>query len=194
MRGRTSDGTADRRGPAHAWSAAGPPGQLGTWGVFPLLFADHGLGIAAIGLIKGLYPLLWGMGQIPAGHLVDRIGRKPLIVTGMLVQAGGLLTALAILDRPLLAGVLSAVALGLGTAMVYPALIASVSDHTHPAWRANALGTYRFWRDLGYAAGALAAGVLADALGLQMTVLTAAVLTALSGLLAARWITERPGQ
>ncbi|WP_405681991.1 MFS transporter [Streptomyces sp. NBC_00057] len=165
-----------------------------TWGVFPLLFADHGLGIAAIGLIKGLYPLLWGMGQIPAGHLVDRIGRKPLIVTGMLVQAGGLLTALAILDRPLLAGVLSAVALGLGTAMVYPALIASVSDHTHPAWRANALGTYRFWRDLGYAAGAFAAGVLADALGLQMTVLTAAVLTALSGLLAARWITERPCQ
>ncbi|MFB7533449.1 MFS transporter [Streptomyces sp. NPDC056178] len=165
-----------------------------TWGVFPLLFADHGLGIAAIGLIKGLYPLLWGMGQIPAGHLVDRIGRKPLIVTGMLVQAGGLLTALAILDRPLLAGVLSAAALGIGTAMVYPALIASVSDHAHPAWRANALGTYRFWRDLGYAAGALAAGILADALGLRITVLTAAALTALSGLLAARWITERPGR
>ncbi|MFE4335909.1 MFS transporter [Streptomyces sp. NPDC056831] len=78
--------------------------------------------------------------------------------------------------------------------MVYPALIASVSDHAQPAWRANALGTYRFWRDLGYAAGALAAGVLADALGLQTTVLTAAALTALSGLLAARWITERPGQ
>ncbi|MFD3658173.1 MFS transporter [Streptomyces sp. NPDC058620] len=165
-----------------------------TWGVFPLLFADHGLGIAAIGLIKGLYPLLWGIGQIPAGHLADRIGRKPLIVTGMLVQAGGLLAALVILDRPLLAGVLSAVALGLGTAMVYPALIASVSDHTQPASRANALGTYRFWRDLGYAAGALLAGVLADALGLQTTVLAAAVLTALSGLLAARWITERPGQ
>lgn len=112
----------------------------------------------------------------------------------MLVQAGGLLAALLILDRPLLAGVLSAVAPGLGTAMVYPALIASVSDHTQPASRANALGTYRFWRDLGYAAGALFAGVLADTLGLQTTVLAAAVLTALSGLLAARWITERPGQ
>jgi MFS family permease len=92
----------------------------------------------------------------------------------------------------LLAGVLSAVALGLGTAMVYPTLIASVSDHAHPAWRLSALGTYRFWRDIGYAAGALVAGVLADAFGLNATVMAAAVLTAASGLLAARWITERP--
>ncbi|MFB7591305.1 MFS transporter [Streptomyces sp. NPDC056169] len=165
-----------------------------TWGVFPLLFADHGLGVAAIGLIKGLYPLLWGIGQIPAGHLADRIGRKPLVVTGMLVQAAALLLTLVLLDRPLLAGVLSAVGLGLGTALVYPALIASVSDHAHPSWRAHALGTYRFWRDIGYAAGALLAGVLADALGLDATVLAAAVLTAISGLLAARWMTDRPRQ
>ncbi|MFG2561528.1 MFS transporter [Streptomyces sp. NPDC048496] len=163
-----------------------------TWGVFPLLFTDHGLGLAAVGLVKGLYPLLWGIGQIPTGHLADRIGRKPLIVTGMFVQAAGFVLALALLDRPLLAGILSAVALGLGTAMVYPALIASVSDHAHPTWRANALGTYRFWRDIGYAAGALVAGVLADAFGLNATVIAAAVLTAASGLLAARWITDRP--
>ncbi|MFE7408933.1 MFS transporter [Streptomyces laurentii] len=161
-----------------------------TWGVFPLLFTDHGLGLAAVGLIKGLYPILWGLGQIPTGHLSDRFGRKPLIVTGMLVQAGGFVLALALLDHPLLAGVLSAVALGLGTAMVYPALIASISDNAHPAWRANALGTYRFWRDIGYAAGALVAGILADLLGLNATIVAAAALTAASGLLAARWITE----
>ncbi|MFE4976284.1 MFS transporter [Kitasatospora sp. NPDC056651] len=162
-----------------------------TWGVFPLLFTDHGLGLAAIGLIKGLYPLLWGFGQIPTGHLADRMGRKPLIVTGMLVQAVGLGLALPLLDRPLLAGIASAVLLGLGTAMVYPALIASVSDHAHPGRRANALGTYRFWRDIGYAAGALLAGVLADALGLGATIVAAAVLTAASGLLAARLIREK---
>ncbi|MGN9909950.1 MFS transporter [Phytohabitans sp. LJ34] len=161
-----------------------------TWGVFPLLFTDHGLGLAAVGLVKGLYPILWGIGQIPTGHLADRLGRKPLIVTGMLVQAAGFALALALLDRPLLAGVLSAAALGLGTAMVYPALIAAVSDHAHPAWRANALGTYRFWRDVGYAAGALVAGILADAFGLEATVVAAAAVTAASGLLAARWITE----
>ncbi|MEU1592623.1 MFS transporter [Streptomyces sp. NPDC005708] len=161
-----------------------------TWGVFPLLFTDHGLGLAAVGLIKGLYPILWGIGQIPTGHLADRIGRKRLIVHGMLVQACGFVLALALLKTPLLAGIASAVVLGIGTAMVYPALIASISDHAHPTWRANALGTYRFWRDTGYAMGALVAGVLADTLGLNATVVAAAVLTAGSGLLAARWITE----
>ncbi len=98
----------------------------------------------------------------------------------MLVQTVGFVLALALLERPLLAGLLSAVFLGLGTAMLYPALIASISDHAHPAWRANALGAYRFWRDIGYAAGALVTGILTDALGL----------TAASGFLAARWITE----
>ncbi|MFJ9924334.1 MFS transporter [Streptomyces rubiginosohelvolus] len=112
-----------------------------TWGVFPLLFTDHGLGLAAVGPIKGLYPILRGIGQTPTGPLADRIGRKPLIVYGMLVQAVGSVLALALLDRPLLAGIVSAVLLSLGTAMVYPALIASISDHAHPTWRANALGT-----------------------------------------------------
>jgi MFS family permease len=165
-----------------------------TWGVFPLLFTSHGLGLAAIGLIKGLYPLLWGLGQILTGQLADRVGRKPLIVAGMLTQAAGFVLALALLSHPLTAGIVSAVVLGLGTAMVYPALIASISDHAHPTWRPNALGTYRFWRDIGYAAGALVAGVLADAINLNATIVAAAILTAASGLLAALWLTEHPSR
>jgi MFS family permease len=165
-----------------------------TWGVFPLLFASRGLGLAAIGLIKGLYPLLWGAGQLVTGRLSDTIGRKPLIVTGMIVQAAAFPAALMLPGRPLAAGVVSAVLLGAGTAMVYPALIASVADHTQPAWRAQGLGVYRFWRDLGYAVGAVIAGLLAGAFGLSTTVLAGGALTLASGLLAARWITgSRPG-
>jgi MFS family permease len=165
-----------------------------TWGVFPLLFASRGLGLAAIGLIKGLYPLLWGAGQLVTGRLSDTIGRKPLIVAGMIVQAAAFPAALMLPGRPLAAGVGSAVLLGAGTAMVYPALIASVADHTHPAWRAQGLGVYRFWRDLGYAVGAVIAGLLAGAFGLSTTVLAGGALTLASGLLAARWIkASRPG-
>ncbi|MDH6244035.1 MFS transporter [Mycobacterium sp. OTB74] len=163
-----------------------------TWGVFPLLFTNHGLGLAAVGLIKGLYPLLWGLGQIPTGHLADRIGRKPLIVAGMFVQTAAFALALVLLRWPLLAGVCSAVLLGIGTAMVYPALIAVISDHAHPSWRPNALGTYRFWRDIGYAVGALVGGVIADWLGLNAAVVAAGVLTAGSGVLAAAWISDVP--
>jgi MFS family permease len=161
-----------------------------TWGVFPLLFASRGLGLAAIGLIKGLYPLLWGAGQLLTGRLSDVIGRKPLIVTGMIVQAAAFPVALTLPSQALTAGILSAVLLGAGTAMVYPALIASVADHTHPAWRAQGLAVYRFWRDLGYAAGAVVAGLIASAFGLSTTVLAGGALTLTSGLLAARWISE----
>jgi MFS family permease len=160
-----------------------------TWAVFPLLFASRGLGLAAIGLIKGLYPLLWGAGQLVTGRLSDTLGRKPLIVTGMIVQAAAFPAALMLPARPLAAGVISAVLLGAGTAMVYPALIASIADHTHPSWRAQGLGVYRFWRDLGYAAGAAAAALLAGAFGLAAAVLAGGALTLASGLLAARWIT-----
>jgi MFS family permease len=161
-----------------------------SWGVFPLLFTDHGLGLAAVGLIKGVYPLLWGLGQVPSGHASDRIGRKPLIVAGMMLQSVAFVLALVLLHWPLAAGIISAVVLGIGTAMVYPTLIAAVSDHAAPTWRAKALGTYRFWRDMGYAAGGLIAGILADAAGLNAAVIAAAVLTAGSGVLAARWIEE----
>jgi MFS family permease len=107
----------------------------------------------------------------------------------MLVQSAAFPAALMIPGHPLAAGIISAVLLGAGTAMVYPALIAAVADHTHPHWRAQGLGVYRFWRDLGYALGAVAAGLLATAFGLNPTVLAGGVLTLVSGLLAARWIT-----
>ena len=163
-----------------------------TWGVFPLLFASRGLGLAAIGLIKGVYPLLWGAVQLLTGRLSDTLGRKPLIVSGMLVQAAAFPAALALPSRPLVAGLASAVLLGAGTAMVYPALIASVADHTHPSWRAQGLGVYRFWRDLGYAVGAVIAGLVAGAFGLSAAVVAGGVLTLVSGLLAARWISRQP--
>jgi MFS family permease len=184
--------TSWRNRPLRGVSQAGLANNLNdglTWAVFPLLFASHGLGLAAIGLIKGLYPMLWGGGQLVTGRLADTIGRRPMIVTGMIVQAAAFPAALLLLAWPLVAGLASAVLLGIGTAMAQPALSAAVADHTHPSWRAQSLGVYRFWRDLGYAIGAVIAGLLAQALGLSAAVIAGGVLTLASGLLAARWIT-----
>ena len=185
--------TSWRSRPLRGVSQAGLANNLNdglTWAVFPLLFASHGLGLAAIGLIKGLYPMLWGGGQLFTGRLADTIGRRPMIVTGMIVQAAAFPAVLLLLAWPLVAGLVSAVLLGIGTAMAQPALSAAVADHTHPSWRAQGLGVYRFWRDLGYAIGAVIAGLLAQALGLSAAVIAGGVLTLASGLLAARWITS----
>ena len=187
--------TSWRSRPLRGVSQAGLANNLNdglTWAVFPLLFASHGLGLAAIGLIKGLYPILWGGGQLLTGRLSDTIGRRPMIVAGMVVQAAAFPAALLLLAWPLVAGLVSAVLLGVGTAMAQPALSAAVADHTHPSWRAQGLGVYRFWRDLGYAIGAVIAGLLAQALGLSAAVIAGGVLTLASGLLAARWITGGP--
>ena len=161
-----------------------------SWGVFPLLFVANGVSLEGVGLIKAVYPAIWGAGQIVTGSLADRIGRKPLIVWGMLVQAVGHAVIGLGLASPLLAGLVGSVLLGFGTAMVYPALLATVSDVAHPAWRATSLGVYRFWRDLGYAVGALMAGVVAALFGLLWAVHVAGILTALSGLLAWAQMTE----
>jgi len=155
-----------------------------SWGVFPILFVAHGVSLEGVGLIKAVYPVVWGVGQILTGSLADRIGRKPLIVSGMIVQAAGHAVIGLGLVVPLAAGLVGSVLLGIGTAMVYPALLAAVGDVAHPSWRATSVGVYRFWRDLGYAVGALMAGVVAGLAGLVWAVHVSGLLTLLSGLLA----------
>ncbi|GGE28606.1 MFS transporter [Sphingobacterium cellulitidis] len=157
-----------------------------SWGVFPLLFMSMGVGLEGIGWIKAIYPVVWGLGQIVTGPLADKWGRKPLIVWGMFVQVlGHLLIGLEIFE-PLTSGILGSIFLGIGTAMVYPALLAAVSDAAHPSWRASSLGVYRFWRDMGYAIGALMAGIVGNLLGLMWAVHIAGFITLLSGILV--WV------
>ena len=161
-----------------------------SWGVLPVLFASAGVGLADIGLLKAIYPIIWGVGQTITGPLADRIGRRPLIVGGMLVQSIGLATIGFGLVRPFATGVAGTVLLGVGTAMAYPALLAAVGDAAHPAWRATSVGVYRSWRDIGYAVGAVIAGVVASLLTLTAAVHVAAALTFASGLVAWRTIRE----
>jgi MFS family permease len=154
-----------------------------SWGIFPLFFVSFGLGVERIGILKAVYPATWGILQVATGPWSDRWGRKGLIVGGMWVQSAGLfLTALVHSFEWWLLGSLL---LGLGTAMVYPSLIAAVSDASHPTWRARSLSVYRFWRDLGYAIGALSAGLIADWFGLAWAISSIAALTFISGLAAA---------
>jgi MFS family permease len=161
-----------------------------SWGVFPLFFSTFGLGVERIGMLKAVYPAVWGMLQIVTGPLSDRWGRKGLIVGGMWVQAGGIFVTVA--TRSFGWWMLGSLLLGVGTAMVYPSLIAAVSDESHPSWRARSLSVYRFWRDLGYAVGALCAGIIADTLGISWAIGTAGALTFLSGAVVAIALQEKP--
>jgi MFS family permease len=161
-----------------------------SWGVLPILFSAGGLGLAEIGLLKAVYPIIWGLGQIGTGPLADRIGRKPLIVSGMFVQSGGLAVIGFGTHRPFATGLIGSVLLGAGTAMVYPALLAAVGDRAHPTWRATSIGVYRTWRDLGYAIGAFMAGLVAGALELVWAVHVATAVTFAAGLVAWRAMTE----
>jgi MFS family permease len=154
-----------------------------SWGIYPLFFSSHGLGVAAIGVVKAVYPGVWGALQIVTGPLSDRIGRKWLIAAGMAVQAGGIWLTVLVPAYP--AWLAAAVLQGLGTAMVYPTLLAVIGDVAHPTWRATSFGVYRLWRDLGYAVGALLSGVLADWLGMATAIHAVAALTLLSGAVVA---------
>jgi MFS family permease len=154
-----------------------------SWGIFPLFFASFGLGVERIGILKAIYPATWGVLQIATGPLSDRWGRKGLIVAGMWVQTAGLFLTAA--TRQFEWWLVGSLLLGLGTAMVYPSLIAAVSDASHPSWRARSLSVYRFWRDLGYAIGALSAGLIADRFGLSWAITSIAALTFFSGAIVA---------
>jgi MFS family permease len=150
------------------------------WGLVPLFLAAHGAGVASIGIVAAVYPGVWSVAQIATGHWSDRVGRKPLIVGGMLVQAAAL-ALLAAGDGSVAAAVVAAAMLGLGTALVYPTLIAAISDAVSPVARAPVVGVYRFWRDAGYAIGALVAGAVADAFGYGGAIVVVAALTVASG-------------
>ena len=172
-----------------ALSAASQAGMVNNlndglaWGLFPVLFAGAGLSIGSIGILTALYPAVWGLGQLVTGPLSDRWGRKWLIVAGMVTQAVAL--ALVAVSHTFVWWVVAAVALGMGTAMVYPTLLAAIGDVAHPSWRARAVGVYRLWRDSGFAAGAILAGIVADSYGVRTAVHVIAALTAASGLLVA---------
>jgi MFS family permease len=154
------------------------------WGLFPIVFADAGLEVGRIGILAALYPAVWGLGQLVTGGLSDRIGRKPLIAGGMLVQAGAIGAIAA--TTGFVPWAIGAIILGAGTAMVYPALLAAIGDVAHPSWRARSVGVYRLWRDGGFAVGALVAGLIADIVSLDAAIWTVAVLTAASGLVV--WV------
>ncbi len=151
------------------------------WGLVPLFLAAHGAGVTEIGLVAAVYPGVWALAQIATGAWSDSVGRKPLIVAGMLAQAGAL-ALLALSGGGFALALAAAFGLGLGTALVYPTLIAAMSDAVSPVARAPVIGVYRFWRDMGYALGALIAGVASDALGYGGAISVVAALTAASGL------------
>ena len=153
------------------------------WGLFPLFFAAAGMSLQQIGWLAAIYPGVWGAGQLVTGALSDRIGRKWLIAGGMWVQAAGI--AVIVLSSRFGGFALGGVLLGAGTAMVYPTLLAAIGDVAHPTWRASSVGVYRLWRDLGYAVGALLAGVTADALGAPAAIWAVAAVTFASGLVVA---------
>jgi MFS family permease len=167
-----------------------------SWGLFPLFFAAYGLSVSRIGMLAAAYPAVWGISQILTGTLSDRWGRKWLIVSGMWVQAIGIFLIAA---APTLADglkdsfswwMVGAVLLGAGTALVYPTLLAAIGDVAHPDWRASAVGVYRLWRDLGYAVGAILAGVVADFFGLTWAIVVIGVITLTSGIVSAIIMSE----
>lgn len=153
------------------------------WGLFPMLYASLAFDLKTIGMLAAIYPASWGILQIVTGYLSDKIGRKWPIVYGMWIQAIGIL--IIAITSHISTFIIGNLLLGLGTALVYPTLLAGIGDVAHPSWRASAVGIYRLWRDSGYAAGAVIAGVTADYFGLRVAIGVVAFLTFLSGVVVA---------
>ncbi len=153
------------------------------WGLIPIFLAQRGLSLTQIAIVASIYPAVWGVGQLGTGALSDRWGRKWMIATGMMVQAVGI--ALFVIGYGFWVWITAAILLGIGTALVYPTLLAAISDVAHPSWRATAVGVYRLWRDSGYAIGGLLSGLLADTLGIPFTIATVGLLTLISGIIVA---------
>ncbi len=158
------------------------------WGLLPLVFAAAGLSVSRIGILAAAYPAVWGLGQLATGAISDRVGRKWLIAAGMWLQASAI-ALIAISDSfgPWLA---AAIVLGMGTAMVYPTLLAAVGDIAHPTWRASSVGVYRLWRDAGFAIGAVLTGIVADLAGARAAIWLVAALTLASGAIVAQRMEE----
>ena len=158
------------------------------WGLVPLFLAARGLSIGQIGVVAAVYPGIWGLAQLGTGAWSDLVGRKLLIVAGLWVQAVGIAGLVVVEGYGM--WIVCAIVMGLGTALVYPTLIAAIGDRAHPTWRASAVGVYRLWRDLGYAVGGIVVGVLADAFDERAAIVVVAALTAVSGLVVARRFEE----
>jgi MFS family permease len=161
------------------------------WGLFPLFFAAAHVDLVRIGALVAIYPAVWALLQLVTGALSDRVGRKWMITGGMWTQAVGI--GVVIVSSGIAGFAAGAALLGVGTAMVYPTLLAAIGDVAHPSWRASSVGVYRLWRDLGYAVGALLAGVGADALGLAGAMWVVAALTVGSGVVTALRMASRSG-
>lgn len=161
------------------------------WGLFPVVFAAAGSSLEHVGWLAAIYPATWGVFQLWTGHLSDSLGRKWLIAAGMWIQAVGI--AVTALSRSFAGFAVGGVLLGVGTAMVYPTLLAAIGDVAHPSWRASAVGVYRLWRDSGYAVGALIAGFTADFFGINAAIWLVAIITLMSGLVVALRMKETLG-
>jgi predicted MFS family arabinose efflux permease len=159
------------------------------WGLFPILMAVRGFGIAEIGIVTGVYPAVWGMGQLITGKMADHFNKRHILVVGMLLQGAALFSFPFVSSLSALISL--AAVLGWGTAMVYPTFLAAIAENTHPTDRAASLGVFRLWRDLGYAIGAILTGIIADTLGMASSVFVVAALTTISaGVIFVRMRTE----